>query len=208
MQRGFSRFKKQYSKTKIEVTFPKNTHTVVLNQVRSHIDLDLNSSTTMKKNTWELFQLLEPQCSHMYNGDKSKAFVWVISFARCFMYFSAHFSLTLSISRRHFHFLYFYWCGNWDFKNLSICSKSNSQEMFALGYKPRNLNLSIKVLSYILYSFLCIECLAYRKHLRNIYHHSHPHHHHCYYFCYYHPSIVPTMNPANTHYCFYYHYHN
>lgn len=49
MQRGFSRFKKQYSKPKIEVTFPKNTHIVVLNQVRSHIDLDLSSSTTMKK---------------------------------------------------------------------------------------------------------------------------------------------------------------
>lgn len=75
MQRGFSRFKKQYSKTKIEVTFLKNTHIVVLNQARSHIDLDLNSSTTMKKKTWELFQLLEPQCSHMYIGDKSKGFV-------------------------------------------------------------------------------------------------------------------------------------
>ena len=49
MQRGFSRFKKQYSKAKIEVTFPKNTHIVALNQVRSHIDLDLSSSTTMKK---------------------------------------------------------------------------------------------------------------------------------------------------------------
>lgn len=78
MQRGFSRFKKQYSKAKIEVTFPKNTHIVALNQVRSHIDLDLSSSTTMKKKkkkTWELFQLLEPQCSHMYNGDKNKAFI-------------------------------------------------------------------------------------------------------------------------------------
>lgn len=56
MQRGFSRFKKQYSKPKIEVTFPKNTHIVVLNQVWSHIDLDLSSSTTMKKKkkkTWE-----------------------------------------------------------------------------------------------------------------------------------------------------------
>lgn len=120
--------------------------------------------------------------------------MWVISFARCFMYFSVHFSLTLSISHRHFHFLYFYSRGNWDFKNLSICSKSNSQEMFSLGYKPRNLNLSIKVLSYILYSLLCIECLALRKRLRNIYYH--PHHHHCYPFCYRHSSMVPTMTAA------------
>ena len=68
--------------------------------------------------------------------------------------------------------------------------------MFSVGYKPRNLNLSIKVLSYILYSLLCIECLAYRKRLRNIYHHPHPHHHHCYSFCYHHSSMVPTMSAA------------
>lgn len=48
MQRGFQDLRSNIQ-TKIEVTFPKNTHIVVLNQVWSHIDLDLSSSTTMKK---------------------------------------------------------------------------------------------------------------------------------------------------------------
>lgn len=209
LSKSFPRFKKQHSKFNIEVIYPKNTSTVVLNKLRSDIDLDLNSRPTIKQ-TWVLFHLPEPQCSHMYNGDNNTlSQSWVISFARCFIYF--FFSILIPLYPFHIGtFVFPIFTGvKIETSRIYVFARSHvAKEMFALGYNPRNLNLSIKVFKYTLYSLSRIEYPAYRKHLINIYHHPHHHHHYRFYFCYYHSSIVTTMTPANTHCYFYYHCYN